>query len=127
MRGLPVVLLDDLRSTGLRRRMPGGLQPRCPSALRSARSCRGAAQTYKACTQATTQGCPVCGGGSGKVRERFCRSSHAEAARLLSTLDTPVRAEVCSGDRNHVPLLRGILPCECSASVRSRAFDHLLR
>ena len=51
MRGLPVVLLVMICA-------PPAFAAECPadssdavlSALRSARSCRGAAQTYKACT-----------------------------------------------------------------------------
>jgi hypothetical protein len=56
MRGLPVVLLMMMG-------FPSALAAECPaasaedvlSALRNARSCRGAAQTYRACTRTTTQ------------------------------------------------------------------------
>ena len=72
MRGLPVVLLMMICA-------PPAFAAECPaassdavlSALRNARSCRGAAQTYKACTRATTQDVPFAEAVVGKCESGF--------------------------------------------------------
>ena len=72
MRGLPVVLLVMMG-------MPSALAAECPatsseavvSALRTARSCRGAAQTYRACTRATTQDVQFAEAVVGKCESGF--------------------------------------------------------
>ena len=72
MRGLPVVLLAMICA-------PPAFAAECPaassdavlSALRNARSCRGAAQTYRACTRVTTQDVPFAEAVVGKCESGF--------------------------------------------------------
>jgi hypothetical protein len=71
MRGLPIVLVLIYARPALAAECPAASSEAVLSALRTARSCRGAAQTYRACTRATTQDVQFAEAVVGKCESGF--------------------------------------------------------
>ena len=108
MRGLPVVLLVMICA-------PPAFAAECPaasseavlSALRNARSCRGAAQAYRACTRATTQDVQFAEAVVGKCESGLSLVSRRSSAPPINDRyasasgDIVARQERCTAPSRH--------------------------
>jgi hypothetical protein len=117
MRGLPFVFLATMSFSSVSAaECPAASTEAVLSALRNARSCRGAAQTYRICTRATTQDLQFADVVVGKCESGFL-------ARLKPKQRASYGRQMSRCERKYARQTGTLYRC---APVRSGPLEHLL-